>query len=109
VADDAIEYDSEAIKKHLRGDATDAFLREMRDLLATIEPFDVAATEQAVRTLAEQRGVTAGKLIHPLRLALTGKGVSPPVFDVAVVLGKARTLRRLQRLIDRLPEVAEVW
>ncbi len=108
-ADDALEYDSVAMKKHLKADSIETVLREMRDLLATTEPFDVATTEQAVRALAERRGIGAGKLIHPLRLALTGRGVSPPVFDVAVVLGKERTLRRLQRLIDRLPEVAAVW
>ena len=102
-ADDAIEYDADAMKKHLRGGALDDALREMRDVLATVEPFDVATTEQAVRALAERVGLGAGKLIHPLRLALTGKGVSPPVFDVAVVLGRDRTLHRVDRLVAQLP------
>lgn len=104
-ADDALDYDPDAVKKHLKGDVADA-LRATRDALAATEPFDVAATEQAIRALAETRGVGAGKLIHPLRLALTGKGVSPPIFDVAVVLGKERTLRRLDRMLERLPSLA---
>ena len=104
--DDAIEYDADAMKKHLKGDRLGDALREMRDVLAVTDPFDVIATEQAVRSLAERRGLGAGKLIHPLRLALTGKGVSPPVFDVAAVLGKERTLTRLDRMLDRLPSLA---
>ncbi len=104
LADDAVVYEAEAAKKHLRGDGLEEALREMRDLLASTEPFDVAATEKAVRAVAERRGIGAGKLIHPLRLALTGRGASPPVFDVAVVLGKERALRRLERLIERVRE-----
>ena len=103
-ADDALEYDREAAKKHLKGDGLAEALREMRDVLASTEPFDVVATEHAVRALAERRGLIAGKLIHPLRLALTGRGSSPPVFDVAVVLGKEKTVRRLDRLIERVLE-----
>jgi len=103
-SDDAIEYDPEAAKKHLKGDGLEESLREMRDVLASTEPFDVLTAEQAVRAIAERRGIGAGKLIHPLRLALTGRGSSPPVFDVAVVLGKERTLRRLDQLIGRVGE-----
>lgn len=100
--DDAIEYEAEAAKKHLKGDGLDEALRAMREGLESVEPFDVIATERAVRAVAERRGISAGKLIHPLRLALTGRGSSPPVFDVAVVLGRERTLRRIDRLITRV-------
>jgi glutamyl/glutaminyl-tRNA synthetase len=80
---------------------------ERRDALSTVEPFDVTTSEQALRKLAESRGVTAGKYIHPLRVALTGKAASPPIFDVLAVLGKDRALRRLQRLVNRLPELSQ--
>ena len=104
VSDEAIEYDADAAKKHLKGDGLEDALRDMRDALASVQPFDVLATERAVRAVAERRGISAGKLIHPLRLALTGRGSSPPVFDVAVVLGRDRTLHRLDRLIARVRE-----
>jgi len=58
-----------------------------------------------LRQLSEQRGVGAAKYIHPLRLALTGRGASPPIFDVAAVLGKDQTLQRLDRFIARIPEL----
>src|SRR6266850_3941210 len=79
---DEVEYDAEAVKKHVKGDDLDERMRALRAKLAATEPFDVATTEQALRALAEERGLSAGKLIHPLRLALTGKGASPPIFDV---------------------------
>lgn len=103
--DDSLDYDADAVKKHLKGDELAARLTELHDVLAKTEPFDVQTSEQALRALADSRGVSAAKLIHPLRLALTGRGASPPIFDVAVVLGKERSLRRLQRLIARLPEL----
>jgi glutamyl-tRNA synthetase len=104
VDDEAIVYDADTVKKHIKGDDLGARLSALHDVLATTEPFDVATSEAALRKLAESESVSAAKLIHPLRLALTGKGASPPIFDVAVVLGKQRTLRRLQRLIERLPQ-----
>lgn len=105
VDDDAIVYDADTVKKHIKGDDLGARLSALHDALAATEPFDVATSEATLRKLAESEGVSAAKLIHPLRLALTGKGASPPIFDVAVVLGKERTLRRLQRLIGRLPQL----
>jgi glutamyl-tRNA synthetase len=102
IDDAAIEYEPEAAKKHLKGDDLAGRLDELHGVLASVEPFDVTATEAALRALAESKGVSAAKLIHPLRLALTGRGASPPIFDVAVVLGRERTLRRLRNLIDRL-------
>jgi glutamyl-tRNA synthetase len=103
---DDVEYDAEVVKKHVKDDDLGDRMRALRDALARTEPFDVTATEQALRALATERGVGAGKLIHPLRLALTGKGASPPIFDVAAVLGKERTLARLDRFIERLPGLA---
>ncbi len=105
VDDDTIDYDADVVKKHIKGDDLSARLSALHDTLALTEPFDVTTSEAALRRLAESEGVSAAKLIHPLRLALTGKGASPPIFDVAIVLGKERSLRRLQRLIKRLPQL----
>jgi len=103
--DEEIAYEAEAVKKHLKGEELAARLEELHGVLASTEPFDVTTTEAALRSLAESHGLSAGKLIHPLRLALTGRGSSPPVFDVAVVLGKERSLRRLKMLIEKLPRL----
>lgn len=102
VDDGALEYEEEAAKKHLKGEDLADRMRELHDALEKTDPFDQAATEASLRALAESKGVSAAKLIHPLRLALTGRGASPGIFDVMVVLGRDRTLRRLRRLIDRV-------
>jgi glutamyl-tRNA synthetase len=98
-----VDYEPDAVKKHVKDDDLGERMRALRGTLSRTEPFDVTTTEQALRALATERGLSAGKLIHPLRLALTGKAASPPIFDVAVVLGKEKTLARLDRFIERLP------
>jgi glutamyl-tRNA synthetase len=102
----AIEYQEEAVRKHLKGGEVAQRLEELLAAFRALERFDVSSTEQALRRLAETRGLAAGKYIHPLRLALTGKGASPPIFDVLASLGKERTLRRIERLLERLPSLA---
>lgn len=72
-----------------------ALLRDISGELQAVEPWTVAAIEQAVRTFAERRGIKLGSVAQPLRAALTGRTTSPPIFDVLAVLGKNDTLSRL--------------
>jgi glutamyl-tRNA synthetase len=104
-ADDALPFEDEAVKKHLKGDDLLQRMRVLHGVLGEVVPFEVESTEAALRQLAESSGVSAGKYIHPLRVALTGRAASPPIFDVAVALGRQRTLRRLERLIERIPDL----
>src|SRR5262245_47692559 len=75
---------------------------EARDLIRTlignldaVEPWTPEATEQAVRSFAEAKGVKLGTVAQPLRAALTGRATSPGIFDVLAVLGKPESLARL--------------
>jgi glutamyl-tRNA synthetase len=101
--DESLDYEPDAVKKHIKGDDVADRMTALHNALAEVEPFDITTTEAALRGVAELRGCSAGKLIHPMRLALTGRGASPPIFDVAVALGRDRTLRRLKRLIEKIP------
>jgi glutamyl-tRNA synthetase len=58
--------------------------------------------EEALRQLAESRGVAGGKLFQPLRLALTGMSVSPGIFDVLMAMGRERSLARVDAAVARL-------
>jgi glutamyl-tRNA synthetase len=88
-------YDPKAVEKRLaKGDAP-ALLRAFRGVLATAEPFTTTALEEKLRAFCEQRGVSAGTLIHPLRVSTTGMEVGPGVFDCLEILGKQETLRRI--------------
>ncbi|ALJ35074.1 glutamate--tRNA ligase [Azospirillum brasilense] len=71
----------------------------LTDLAARFEAeadFTAAALEGLVRAFAEERGEKLGKIAQPLRAALTGSTVSPPIFEVAEILGRAETLARMK-------------
>ena len=63
--------------------------------LAEAQPWDAAAIEAAVRSFAEDGGLKLGQVAQPLRAALTGRTVSPGIFEVLAALGRAETLARL--------------
>jgi glutamyl-tRNA synthetase len=73
-----------------------ALLNELSGNLLAVEPWDAAATEQAVRDFVARKGTKLGTVAQPLRAALTGRTTSPPIFDVLAVLGKGESLDRLR-------------
>lgn len=72
-----------------------ALLARAADALAASE-WNAAALEAAVRAFAEIAGVKLGDVAQPLRAALTGRGTSPPIFDVMAVLGRDESLARIR-------------
>jgi len=77
-------------------------LRKLADTLASVEPFEHDPIEKAVRGLAAELGVKAGEVIMPARIALTGKKVTPGIFDVILLLGRDRSVARLRSAAERL-------
>jgi len=72
-----------------------AALRRARGLLAEIEPFEAEAMEPPMRALAGELGLKAGQLFGPVRWAVTGQKVAPPLFGSLAILGRERVLARL--------------
>jgi len=70
-------------------------LSAARDVLTTLNDWSVAGIDSAMRQLAEQRGLKLGKVAQPLRAALTGRTVSPGIFEVMVLIGRQESLARL--------------
>jgi glutamyl-tRNA synthetase len=99
---DPTSYDADGVRKHLSADGMPTHLQALRDAYADASPFDEATLEQQLRVLAEVRGIKAGALIHGTRLAMTGRMVSPGLFEMLVLLGKNRVLTRMDRLIASL-------
>ena len=97
---DEVVFDPEAVKKHLAAPESLALLAGVRDTIATCDPFTAAALEAALRARAAARGVKAGALIHPTRVALTGQTASPGIFEVIELLGRDRALARLDASLD---------
>jgi glutamyl-tRNA synthetase len=92
---DEIAYDSGAVSKHLRVAGMDEHLAALDAAFSVLDNFDVASTEAALRSVADARGVKAASLIHAVRVAVTGKTVSPGLFEVLSLLGRQRVRGRL--------------
>ena len=97
-------YDPEGVRKRFDKPGVADLLREARRRLAEVEPFTLAATEEAFRALCAERGISGGALFHPVRLALTGRTMGPGLFDVIVLLGRERCLERLDRAVEFIEE-----
>ncbi|MEA1938931.1 MAG: glutamate--tRNA ligase family protein, partial [Pseudomonadota bacterium] len=80
--------------------APEGLLAELADMFATLPCFDRDNLEQAVRNLSEAKELKLGKIAQPLRAALTGSNASPPIFEVAEILGREETIARLRNGVD---------
>jgi len=99
---DELEYDADATAKHWKDPETSARLSVVRDALDAVEAWEPAAIEAALRAAAVTAGVGFGKVAQPLRIALTGSAASPGIDQVGVLLGRERTLARIDAARERL-------
>jgi len=95
-------YEPEAAGKLFTAAARPRLERVLRRL-PSVEPWEAAALEGTFRQLAGELGVKLVDLAQPVRLALTGRTASPPVFDIMADLGRDETLARLRAALDRIP------
>jgi len=77
-------------------------LKKLATTLADVDPWEHDPIEKATRGVAASEEVKAGEVIMPARIALTGKKVSPGIFDVMLLLGRERVVERLRHAADRL-------
>jgi glutamyl-tRNA synthetase len=89
-------------EKVLRKEGVLESLKKVEGVLSKIESFTKEACEQNLRQLSENLNIKAGEIFHPLRVAVTGRSVSPPLFDTLELLGKDKVLRRLEKAISWL-------
>jgi glutamyl-tRNA synthetase len=103
-----VQPEADAVSKHWakRPAEVASHLRQVRDLLVRADRWEEGPLEEGLRALAESLGVGAGKLIHPLRVAITGTAASPGIFDVLVLVGRERALDRIEVGLDMLEELA---
>jgi glutamyl-tRNA synthetase len=96
---DDFAYDEKGVRKYFSEPVVAGVLRKARQRLERLEPFNVETTEDAYRKLTEELGIKTGELFHPTRLALSGRTMTPGLFEIMMTLGKARTLQRLDRAV----------
>ncbi|MEN8132613.1 MAG: glutamate--tRNA ligase [Pseudomonadota bacterium] len=97
---DYTEYASKA-KKHLKGDAIDT-LKELLAALETVSDWKKEPLHDAVKRVAQSRGLKMGKVAQPLRVALTGGLVSPSIDLTMELLGRIPVLKRIDRTIQAI-------
>jgi glutamyl-tRNA synthetase len=96
-----VEYDQKAVQKWLAQPGTSELLERVAEALENLEEWNTAAIEQAVRSVGEEMGRPGGKVIHPVRSAVTGRTVGPGLFETLEVLGRERCVYRLRRAAER--------
>jgi glutamyl-tRNA synthetase len=98
-----IEYDPVAVAKNWK-DPVEArsLLEGSRSALAGSQAWEAEPLERALRSMAETRGIAAGKVFQPLRVALTGLSVSPGIFEILMLMGRDLSLRRLDQALTAL-------
>ncbi len=94
-----IEYEQSAVEEWLRDELHRKLLLLAKEVLAVLEPFTKENIEVALRGLAEREGVKAKEVFHPLRVAVTGRTVSPPLLESLAILGKEKTLQRITQAL----------
>jgi len=99
------EYEPNGAKKFLRPVMIGPF-QEVSQLFATLETFERKALHETIEAYLAPKGWSLGKIAQPLRIAVTGKTVSPGIYEVLEALGREKTLRRIQKAIDFMQQRA---
>lgn len=100
-------YDEKGAKKFLKPENLEA-LKMLAGALETLSAFEEAHLEPVFQKIMDDTGLGFGKIAQPVRLALTGKTVSPGIFEMMTVLGKEETISRLERCIALAGQEADM-
>ncbi len=95
---DNFEYDPHSAAKHFTPESKPR-LKAVRDAFSSLEKFDAAEIEAALKTTAAKLGIKVGAIVHPTRLAATGSNVGPSLYHLLEVLGKEKVLSRIDRAL----------
>ena len=100
VADDEIQYQTDAVEKVLKKNEKQGLvaLKAIRDLFVGIGHWNAQAIEETVKKYCETSGLGLGKVAQPIRVAVSGTTISPPIFETLAFLGKERTIARISQL-----------
>ncbi len=98
---DDYPFDPEAVKKSCSGPQTSERLLKLVGKFDGTSPWEAASLETALKALAAEMGVKTGELIHPCRVAVSGKSAGPSLYHMLEVLGRDRVLARLRRAAEK--------
>ena len=99
---DTVEYDEASWQKFMTAAEARIAVEGARDRLGSLEDWSIEGVEAALRGMLEDLGLSARKGLQPLRVAVSGSGVSPPLFESIAVLGREAAMARLSAAFERL-------
>jgi glutamyl-tRNA synthetase len=99
--EDPDEYEEAGVEKRWKGESA-GLLRTYADRLEAVDTFGTETVETVLRDLADEKEVGAGAIIHPSRLAVSGRSYGPGVFGLLAAVGKEACIRRMRRAADEL-------
>jgi glutamyl-tRNA synthetase len=94
--EEPINYDEKGLNKYFLKDNAPLLLQTAEELVNELNIFSVQALEDALRAKASLMGIKAGVLIHPIRLAVSGRTNTPGLFEIMAILGREVCLRRIR-------------
>ncbi|MBN1404970.1 MAG: glutamate--tRNA ligase [Candidatus Omnitrophica bacterium] len=95
-----IDFDEQALKSYIN-EKTIPYLGKYTKKIEALESFGEKTLEEAARALSQELNINWADLIHPVRVAVTGKDSSPGIFEVLVLLGREKTLKRLKDIQEK--------
>ncbi len=100
---DPKSFDEKPVRKRWKDSSVTELMNRYWLSLHDLIKWEADSLEEHLRSFSESEEVSAGKLIHPTRIAISGQGVGPSLFELMALLGRERVLRRLNYAIDNLP------
>jgi glutamyl-tRNA synthetase/nondiscriminating glutamyl-tRNA synthetase len=94
---EGLVYDPEGVEKYLSDEGLEGILPRLKDDFLEMEDFTSSEIERVMRRRADEEGVKAALLIHAMRMLVVGEPVSPGIFDVLELVGKERTIQRMEK------------
>ncbi|MFA4982464.1 MAG: glutamate--tRNA ligase [Candidatus Omnitrophota bacterium] len=94
---DNYSVEEKGVEKHLKPAESKAILRDFADRIEKVIDFSHSALEQECRKMAEEKGLKAGQIIHPTRVAISGKTTGAGLFEMMEVLGKDKVISRMNK------------
>jgi glutamyl-tRNA synthetase len=95
------EYDQKLVKKKWK-EHTPKLMNEFKNRLDNLDDFSVDNIKAAAKQVSEEKDLGMGQVMFPFRLTLVGTGMGPDVAEIAVMIGKKETLRRIEKAIETI-------
>ncbi|GAF81031.1 unnamed protein product, partial [marine sediment metagenome] len=99
---DKIDIEPQAFDSVLNKEGVPGILQALKEKLSALKCWDEESIENAVREVASSLQIKGGQIIHPTRVAFSGKKVGPGLFELMLVLGQDKTVKRLKEAIEKI-------